>query len=107
VYIYDAPNNVIGNVISGNLGDGVVIDNYSAGGTLIQGNYIGTNASGTADLGNTYNGVYIYLASNNVIGGTITGAGNLISGNNHNGIVIDGSDGGATGNLGAGQPHRH
>jgi len=53
----------------------------------ISGNYIGTNASG-ANLGNTGNGVNITDASNSTIGGTATGAGNVISGNSGNGIDI-------------------
>ncbi len=48
---------------------------------LIQGNYIGTNAAGTADLaGPTATGITISSAEN-TIGGTSAGAGNLISGN--------------------------
>jgi hypothetical protein len=54
VYIYNAPNNVIGgttvgarNVISANLGGGIVIEGSGATGNLMQGNYIGTNAAGT------------------------------------------------------------
>src|SRR5262249_38719326 len=54
------------NVISGNLGRGVITvfgtDN------AIEGNYIGTDATGSADLGNGESGVALFT-SNNVVGG--------------------------------------
>jgi RHS repeat-associated protein/CSLREA domain-containing protein len=88
VYIYNAPANNIGgseagarNVISGNGGDGILIETNGATGTLIQGNYIGTDASGMINLGNTSDGLNVNAAPNTVIGGTATGSGNLISGN--------------------------
>ena len=79
-------NNIIGgtspkarNVISGNRRIGIRIS--SVAGNRIKGNYIGTNGEGTAALGNRDSGVAIFGGSNNVIGGTEPGAGNLISGN--------------------------
>jgi hypothetical protein len=54
---------------------------------VVQGNYIGTDATGTVAIGNG-DGVYL-TGSNNVIGGTAAGAGNLISGN-FNGVYIVG-----------------
>ena len=50
-------------------------------GHRVQGNYIGTNSSGLAAVPNSSVGVAITNASNNTIGGTAPGAGNLISGN--------------------------
>lgn len=48
----------------------------------ISGNYIGTNAPGTRALGNGWSGIEIHSnAVNNIIGGTSSGAGNLIYGN--------------------------
>ena len=90
-------NNTIGgataaarNIISGNTNDGVDIENVT--GNVVIGNYIGTNAAGTADLGNTNYGVNIKGgASSNTIGGTATNARNIISGNNSGGIEIDNS----------------
>jgi hypothetical protein len=87
ILLSGSANNVIGgttaaarNVISSNTFDGIEL-----GGTnnLVQGNFIGTNAAGTATLGNGINGVAIYSSpfTNNIIGGTTPGAGNLISGN--------------------------
>ena len=78
-----------GNVISANAGDGV--DDIDANASLIAGNWIGTNAVGTAALANTGDGVYVALSSSVVIGGTSVGAGNLISGNNANGVEINDS----------------
>src|SRR5207237_6784640 len=72
----------------------------------VQGNYIGTDVNGTADLGNAQNGVYIASTyqvsvglptSGNVIGGTAPGAGNVISGNGLSGVLIDGAQ--AMGNF--------
>ena len=107
-----ASNNTIGgaspgagNLISGNGHDGVLLDVQGGPpitGNLIQGNYIGTDATGTHALGNA-TGVHIVGASNNTVGGSVAGAGNLISGNGFNGafnpltgIAIDES---ATGNI--------
>lgn len=47
---------------------------------VIQGNYIGTDVSGTRGLGSRV-GVLIFSAEGALIGGTEPGAGNLISGN--------------------------
>ena len=104
VYIQAATNNVIGgttaadrNIISGNNVDGIQIDGAGTSGNLVQGNYIGLDVTGTADLGNTFQGVAIFGgAPNNTIGGTAVGARNVISGNNNIGITI--SVAGATGN---------
>lgn len=86
-----------GNVISGNGEEGILIANDGTTGNMILGNYIGTNASGTAALGNDQDGIEIEnFASGNTIGGTAAGAGNLISGNGDDGIDIDE---GASGNM--------
>jgi hypothetical protein len=66
--------------------DGIRIQN---GGTnVVQGNYLGTDVTGTNNLGNTGSGVYILQSSGNLIGGTNAAARNVISGNVH-GIYID------------------
>jgi hypothetical protein len=51
----------------------------------VQGNYIGTTASGTAPRGNGKGGI-LYDAGGTTIGGTEAGAGNVISGNSGPGI---------------------
>ena len=65
-----------GNLISGNTNAGIGAADYS-GPSTIQGNYIGTNASGTMALGNNV-GV---TGSDLTIGGTIAAARNVIAGN--------------------------
>ncbi|WP_284186858.1 cadherin domain-containing protein, partial [Zoogloea oryzae] len=108
VVIYNATNNLIGgttvasrNVISGNTVDGVQIFGASATGNVVSGNYIGLDATGTVDLGNTNQGVAIFTgATNNTIGGTTAGARNVISGNNGAGVLI--SDSGTNFNTIAG-----
>ncbi|MEJ7590080.1 MAG: LamG domain-containing protein [Planctomycetaceae bacterium] len=66
----------------------------------VQGNYIGTNAAGTADLGNGGSGVSVQSGSpGNRIGGSAAGAGNVISGNDQYGISTSGSGTFIPGNL--------
>jgi len=83
---------------------GLVINRFSLdgirltgdGGSVIEGNYLGTDVTGTKDLGNTYSGISIWT-SNNTIGGTTPDRTNVISGNGNDGIYISGD--GATGNV--------
>jgi hypothetical protein len=53
------------------------------------GNYIGTNAAGTAAVPNTNNGVAIFNCQNNQIGTSAAGTGNVISGNGLLGGFVD------------------
>ena len=55
----------------------------------IVGNYIGTNAAGTAAAGN-FDGINIWSGDNNIIGGTGANDRNVISGQTNNGIVVSG-----------------
>jgi hypothetical protein len=71
------------NIISGNTNDGI-----TGGTVLIEGNYIGTDITGTNALGNGGNGITIEGIAQ--VGGTVPGSGNLISAN-QNGIVIPNS----------------
>lgn len=100
-------NNTIGgltsttrNIISGNLGGGVVIRGSGATGNLVQGNYIGTDDDGLLTRPNKIDGIQIFDSPTNVIGGTSIEARNIISGNDGNGIVIAGNH--ATANVVAG-----
>jgi hypothetical protein len=72
------------NILSGN-GNGININQSST--MTVQGNYIGTNAAGTAAIPNVTDGLFI-STSNNLIGGTVPGARNIISGNGQQGIFI-------------------
>ena len=76
------------NLISDNSEAGVAIINNTFA-SLVQGNFIGTNAAGSAALGNGNSGVAIGpTASNNSVGGTTAGARNVISGNIGSGVFI-------------------
>jgi len=57
----------------------------------IEGNFLGTDPSGTIDRGNGLNGVFIFDGSYNTIGGTSPAARNLISGNGRHGVFIEGA----------------
>ncbi len=96
-----ASDNIIGgttpgarNVVAGNILTGILIRDSS--GTRIEGNYLGTDVTGTAALGNN-DGIALENSTDNTIGGTAPGAGNLLSGNRDDGASIFGS--GSTGNL--------
>lgn len=81
-----------GNVVAGAEQYGILLGGSAdapVSNNLIQGNYIGTDATGTQLLGNARHGIYLSgYALDNVIGGEATGAGNLIAGNGDAGIHI-------------------
>jgi CSLREA domain-containing protein len=82
------------NVISGNDEHGIKFSSNS-GNHTVRGNYIGTNATGTAAVANGFDGINIDPSHNNIIGGNVAtnpGYRNLISGNTGHGITIDASD---------------
>lgn len=80
----------LGNVITGNTFD--AIDINGGGQNLIQGNLVGTNKTGTAALGNAqFTGINLTGTNNNTIGGTVTGAANVIGQFIFNGIELSGS----------------
>lgn len=71
------------NIISGNDGSGVRGDGFFTSGQLIkiQGNYIGTDSSGTRSLGNSGAGVVLSHVRQSTIGGPTASARNIISAN--------------------------
>lgn len=82
----------LGNLISGNTQNGVLIDSYSEL-TVLSGNFIGTNNVGTAAIGNGIDGVNITNANNNqLIGCTFEDNPfiyyNVLSGNTRNGLYV-------------------
>src|SRR5262245_20734693 len=110
VYFQRANGNRIGgtapaarNVISGNLNYGISIVNgggLTGAGNVIQGNFVGTNAAGTAAIPNRAGaGILIDSGQDNLVGGTAPGAGNLVSGNLIQGIRISSSYPAAIGNV--------
>lgn len=58
-------------------------------GNTIEGNHIGVNGSATEIAGNNNFGILIDGSADNVIGGSATGAGNVISGNFRGGVAIN------------------
>src|SRR5207244_11064691 len=85
-------NTISGSIVSGNRSDGIEVNTNH---NTFQGNFIGTNLAGTAAVPNGGDGILIKpgsnifgSASNNAIGGTATGARNIISGNGGAGIDV-------------------
>ncbi|WP_292933298.1 cadherin-like domain-containing protein [Noviherbaspirillum sp.] len=87
-------NNTIGgatagarNVISGNAFYGIYVG--ASSNNVIQGNYIGTDSTGSAALANASDGIRFQGAAlNNTVGGTAAGAGNIIANNGGNGVYL-------------------
>ena len=77
-----------GNVVSGNDSNGITIVGTVSTDCVVQGNYIGVNAAGTAALPNTFSGLIVQEAGSTQVGGTEAGEGNVISGNGVNGIQV-------------------
>jgi hypothetical protein len=93
IFFESSGANVIGgttpgarNIISGN-GTGISVFPSVVSGNIVQGNFIGTDASGTQARENT-SGIYIQGSPNNLIGGTSFAARNIISGNHFTGVTI-------------------
>ena len=79
-----------GNLISGNGTWGVFITDPGTGLNKVQGNLIGTDATGSTALPNHNNGIDILQgATNNTVGGTTAGARNVVSGNAFEGVLIN------------------
>ncbi|MDD5542294.1 MAG: FG-GAP-like repeat-containing protein [Acidobacteriia bacterium] len=98
VVIYNGTNTLIGgttagarNVISGNEVAGIEIETSVSVNNLVQGNFIGTNASGNGAIGNVF-GVVINDAPDNIIGGVTSGSRNVVSGNSNLGISVVGAN---------------
>jgi hypothetical protein len=101
IRIFMSSENTIGgttvaerNIISGN-DDGIQLDgiqNAQANNITIQGNYIGTDITGTKARGNDSRGISAGdLVHFLLVGGTAPGAGNVISANGDSGIVLSGN----------------
>jgi hypothetical protein len=73
-----------------NLFSGAGMHLENAGGDLITGDYLGTDATGSLALGNRA-GVFIDGTADNTVGGATAAAGNLIAGNTQAGVAITGS----------------
>ena len=78
-----------GNVISANSLDGVSIAGGVTG-VVVQGNLIGTDATGTFALGNHNRGIAVF-GNNSTIGGTTAGQANVVAHSTVGGIVLLGN----------------
>ena len=77
-------------MIAGNTTQGI----YIGGGsnlTVVQGNYLGTNAAGDAVIANGMDGIVVDGSADTTIGGAAPGAGNLICGSGRHGIYLYGA----------------
>jgi parallel beta-helix repeat protein len=86
----------LGNLVSGNRSDGIVIAGHSSG-NVLNGNFVGTTADGDSALGNGGDGVWIFDASNNsLIGCKFVNNPfvyyNVVSGNGGNGLTVQDSN---------------
>ena len=85
-------------VISGNAFNGVVLDFSGTSHNVVEGDFIGTDVTGTKAIANGQDGVQIAGgASFNTVGGTTAGARDIISGNEIVGVFVSGS--GTTDNV--------
>jgi len=89
-----ASNSTVKGLVINRFGDsGINITDFpspTAVGNRIEGNFIGTDPSGTQDLGNGDDGITIDVGNSgsNTVGGTSLASRNLISGNTDGGIFI-------------------
>ncbi|NIM94969.1 MAG: hypothetical protein GTO18_14810 [Anaerolineales bacterium] len=99
-------NNLVGgsseadrNVTSGNITAGVWLGFADTQNNTVIGNYIGTDITGTAAIGNGGEGgvVIIRGAQNNILGRDVDGERNVISGNKYDGVYI--GDSGTVDNI--------
>jgi hypothetical protein len=99
MYVIDgAQSNLItGNVFSGQPSEGLRLTGTGTSGNVVQGNYFGTDGTGTQAVPNGFAGVTMFDgAASNLIGGASVAARNVISGNGSYGSVI--GDPGTSGN---------
>jgi CSLREA domain-containing protein len=90
--ISTADNSVIKGLVINRFGEGIDISGDSVA-NRIEGNFIGTDPTGTLDKGNSDDGVNVFDgASENVVGGTTPAARNLISGNSCNAVLVSGAN---------------
>jgi parallel beta-helix repeat protein len=86
----------LGNLVSGNGQNGILIDTNSQN-NVLNGNFVGTTATGNAALGNSLDGVDINGADNNSLIGCLASQNpfvyyNVVSGNGGNGLHITDSN---------------
>ncbi len=81
-------NQILNNVFSGNPSEGLRITDLGTSGNVVQGNFFGTDVTGSNAIPNNFAGVTILGgATGNTIGGTTAAARNVISGNYYGSVV--------------------
>lgn len=80
---------ISGNTVTENNSDGIFVT--GGGANTISGNYVGTNASGTAGLGNQGSGILLLNSKGNTVGSMTGNGGNTVSGNFGNGVRLEGT----------------
>ena len=78
------------NVIAGNTGANIYVNDSGGPNTVVKGNLIGLNAAGTTALpaGGPYGGIYVRVGVGVLIGGPTAADRNVISGHPQSGVVI-------------------
>ncbi len=76
------------NLVSGNILAGVLFEDAGTTMNSVIGNYIGTDRLGSLPIGNSAGVMVSAGAAGNVIGGVVSGSGNLISGNDARNIWV-------------------
>ncbi len=84
------------NLVSGNGANGMGLWHTGVSGSVVEGNYVGTDVSGSGSIGNVNIGLEINETANNTAGGTSPSSRNVFSGNGGAGVFLTGSA--ATGN---------
>ncbi|MCP4360737.1 MAG: right-handed parallel beta-helix repeat-containing protein, partial [Chloroflexi bacterium] len=80
---------ILSNVVSGNYGNGIKIEDSTAVSNTIQNNIIGADATGTIPIPNDGDGVSLRNGANNtLVGGSLPGEGNIIFANQSSGVSI-------------------
>ena len=93
-------NNLIGgatpaarNIVSGNGSTGIYFSGGTTANSFVQGNFIGTDQTGTLPRGNAFGGIYIFTCTNITVGGPTPAERNIISASTAaggNGIGVQG-----------------
>ena len=86
------------NLVSGNTQDGIFIADPGSDNNVVQGNFIGTDVTGTAAIANGFTGILTTSSNGNTLGGTAAGAGNVIAFNGSDGVAIGGVQNAILGN---------
>lgn len=82
--------NALCNLVSANGEHGVAIASTFNRNIAVQGNFIGTDRTGAGPLGNTADGVFMFIASDSLVGGNTPNLGNVIA-FNRSGVVVKGN----------------